>query len=831
MSLQTYNQKRSFETTPEPRGQKANSAPERALQFVIQKHEASHLHYDLRLELDGVLKSWAVPKGPSMNPCDKRLAIQTEDHPLSYATFEGEIPAGSYGAGEVIVWDRGVYMSDKTVDPKESRKKLKSGFYKGELSFVLLGEKLQGAFSLVEMTNQGKNAWLLIKKPDEYASSEDVTTYTRSVISGRTLPRDTQSLSKVSSAVDGALPKRTHVPNHMHKVKPMLAKLTDGAFNRPGWFFEVKWDGYRAIGEVDGQQVSLYSRNGISFANKYTPIIKALSSIKHSCVLDGEIIALKDGQPDFYSLQRYQDTKAPLQYVLFDLLYLDGHDVRNEPLYERKRLLRNIIPPHERLLISEHVKKEGAKFFKTVVTNGLEGMVAKDSFSTYREGARSDAWLKIKSFHEQEAVIVGFTQPRGSRKLLGALVLAAYDDGNLTYIGHSGGGFSGTELEELHQKLFKIKRKTSPLKEQVPINSPITWVRPQYVCQIKFSEWTKDGRMRHPIYNGLRVDKAPGEVTKEMPVTATTARTTIKQSEDKKINTQVAFSNLDKVFWPALGYTKGDVIHYYDRISEVLLPYLKDRPQNLNRHPNGIEGKNFFQKNMDMELPEYVETQNIWSESNQRFNHYILCNNKETLLYLANLGCIELNPWNSRIGSLNTPDYMILDLDPNGRPFADLIQVAKEVRTVLDMACEEHYPKTSGKSGLHVVIPLNARYDYDTIKNFAELLMQLVHARVPDITSLERSPKQREGKIYLDYLQNRFGQTLACAYSLRPYPGATVSTPLEWSEVRKGLDPSKFTIETIFKRLEKKGDLWKGTKGKGTDLAEAIRCLEETNVV
>ena len=603
------------------------------------------------------------------------------------------------------------------------------------------------------------------------------------------------------------------------RVKPMLARLVDEPFDKAGWYFEVKWDGYRAIAEVERGKVKLYSRNGTSFTEQYAPVVEALKKIKHRCVLDGEILALKDGRSDFHALQEYREVKAPLQYAVFDLLYLDGKDLRKKPLRERKKLLRSVLPKKDAVILySEHIEKSGTKLFEHIRKKHLEGIVAKDSASPYREGVRDGEWLKIKSVAQQEAVIVGFTAPRGSRRRLGALVLAAHRGKALRYIGHSGGGFTQKELDELHAKLAKNATKKSPLSEAVPVNSPVTWVKPRYVCEIKFTEWTPEGHMRHPIYVGMRPDKKPSEVVVELPQ---------KSKQDRKDSAHATLTNQEKVFWPKEGYTKGDLLAYYEKIAPTLLPYLKDRPENLNRHPNGIAGKSFFQKNITAAVPHFVSTKKIWSDSNNANLQYLICNNKETLLYLANLGCIELNPWSSRVSSLRSPDYLILDLDPHGRAWKDLITVALEVKRVLDLACKPHYIKTSGKTGLHIVVPLTGGHTYEHARQFAELVMRLVNAKLPHLTTLERNPRKRGGKIYLDYLQNRFGQTLACAYSVRPYPGATVSTPLEWHEVRPSLDPSKFTIKTICKRLESKGDIWKGTLTKGVDLRDAIARLEK----
>lgn len=833
IGLAEYNKKRSFSDTPEPKGVRPKKPTTGALHFVVQKHDASHLHYDFRLELDGVLLSWAVPKGPSMNPADKRLAMQTEDHPISYASFEGVIPKGHYGAGDVIVWDRGVYGSPESADAAEARKKIKSGYMKGEIKIVLFGEKLKGGFALVKIKARGggkDNAWLLIKENDEYAARADITARAESVISGSVLPRDTVGGRKATRASKKTHPKLKGAQGAMPTgIKPMLATLVDEPFDRDDWYFEVKWDGYRAIAEMKGGKVRLYSRNGKAFS--YPPILEALKDITHDCVLDGEVIALKNGRADFHTLQQFHEIPADLQYAIFDILWLDGVDLRSQPLSARKALLRKLIPAgHDVLLYSEHTEKFGTKLFNSVKKQGLEGIVAKDAHSPYRDGKRTHEWLKIKRVQEQEAVIVGFTQPRGGRKLFGALVLAAHIKGTLRYIGHSGGGFTWQEMKDLYPKLRKIAVKRSPISDTVPVNMPITWVEPKYVCEIKFTEWTPSGAMRHPIFVGLRIDKKPKDVRREVPEHTPIFR---RRTPKKAIAKGFAFCDVpeithrDKVYWPDEGYTKGDLVEYYDRMSALILPHLIDRPENLNRHPNGITGKNFFQKNTAHPTPDFVRTEKIWSESNNDYINYIVCDNRETLLYLANLGCIEINPWNSRVQNLEKPDYMIFDLDPHGRSMADLARVAQEVRKALDMACEHHVPKTSGKTGIHIYVPLGARYRYEEVKNFAHLIMQIVHKKLPDITSLERTPTKRKGLIYLDYLQNRFGQTIACAYSVRPYPGATVSTPLHWDEIDAKLDPSKFTIRTVEKRIQKVGDLWAPLLQKGVDLHEAIKCLQE----
>ena len=739
------------------------------------------MHYDFRLELDGVLKSWAIPKGPSMDPSTKRLAMQVEDHPLEYGGFEGTIPKGNYGAGEVRIWDRGFYHSSHAAaqEPQENLKQLREGLAKGHLDIVLYGDKLQGRFSLVKIKSaetKKDNAWLFIKHTDEGASPT----------------------------------KASPMP---HQVQPMLAKLVEKPFDRAGWFFEVKWDGYRAIAEVDDQKVTLYSRNGLSFDSKYPSIVEALHVIKHQVVLDGEIVAITNGKPDFHALQNQGEQPASLQYLVFDLLYLDGRDLRNAPLRERKELLKDLLPRNPTLLLSEYVEGTGIAFYKQIEKMGLEGVVGKDTESRYEEGRRTGSWVKMKAINEQEALVVGFTAPRGSRKKLGSLLLGLREGDKIRFVGHSGGGFTDKELESIYDRLKKIEVPDSPFQEKIEVNAPVTWVKPELVCQIKFTEWTKDGRMRQPIFAGLREDKPASEVVKESPAPLPHPHTGVK------------LTNLQKVFWPKEGYTKGDVIGYYDALTDTILPHLKDRPESLRRQPNGIADEGFFHKDMTTQLPSFVETTRVYSETNEKTLTYILCQNRETLLYLANLGCIELNPWLSRIGQPDRPDFSIVDLDPGEAPFEDLIVTAQAVHKVLKEAHIDSYCKTSGKSGLHIAIPLGGACDFDQSRMLAELIVRLTHQQLPKLTSIDRNPGNRGGKVYLDHLQNRRGQTIAAPYSLRPCPGATVSTPLAWEEVESGLKPKAFTIETTLKRVEALGDLWKPVLTESFDLAKALENL------
>lgn len=590
-------------------------------------------------------------------------------------------------------------------------------------------------------------------------------------------------------------------------IKPMLATLVEAPFDNPDWIYEIKWDGYRAIAQIEKGQVKskvqLYSRNGLSFNDKYPEVVKALKKLKHNIILDGEIVALDKRGRSVFELLQNAGEKTELNYVVFDILYLDGRDLTKLPLLERKKILKTILPRNGIIKYSDHIEKLGVKFFEKAKKATLEGIMAKNKSSIYKPGERSKDWQKIKISMEQEAVIGGFTAPKGSRKLIGALVLGVYENGKLIYIGHTGGGFDEAKISAVYKKLKPLISSKSPFEKAPKTNAPVTWVKPKLVCEVKFENWTNEGHMRQPIFLGLREDKDAKEVIREV------AREVTKE----------AFSHLDKVFWPDEGYTKGDVINYYDKMAKTILPYLIDRPESLNRHPDGIKGINFYHKNITIKTPPFVKTASL-----NKVN-YLVCNNKETLLYMANLGCIEINPWASRLANPNKPDFLIIDLDPGTVPFEKLIGVAKIAHEVLELAKIPSFIKTSGKKGMHIAIPMGSKYTYEEVRLFAEIIVRRIHEKAPKITSLERHPAKRKNKVYLDYLQNGRGQTLAAPYSLRPWPGATVSTPLKWNEVKPGLHPSKFTIETIFPRLKKYGDLWKPVLEKGIDMDKSLKLL------
>jgi bifunctional non-homologous end joining protein LigD len=616
----------------------------------------------------------------------------------------------------------------------------------------------------------------------------------------------------------------------------MLAVLSDEPFDNENWLFEIKWDGYRTIAEIENGNVNIYSRNNISFNDKFAPIAGSLKRIKYDVILDGEVVSVdENGISKFQLLQNYQKTgKGNLLYYVFDIIYLDGRDLKNLPLIKRKEILKKILPEIPDIKFSDHVEREGKAFYRIAEEKKLEGILAKNNKSRYQLNKRSKDWLKLKIKKQQEAIICGFTKPKGSRKNIGALVLGAYNEDELIYIGHSGGGFTEDTLEKLRKRLEPLIVKTSPFAEIPKTNTPATWVEPKLVCEVSFSEWTEEGLMRHPVYLGLREDKNPYEVIKEKPgknnLSPAENGNDKMNNNDKEIvinNHKLKPTNLDKIFWPEEKYTKEDLIEYYRKVSGYILPYLIDRPQSLNRHPNGIYGKSFFQKDITQTPPGWVKTKKIYSESNDKDINYLFCNNEETLVYMANLGCIEINPWFSRITNLNNPDYFVIDLDPEDISFEKVIETAVAVKEVLEEAGIESFPKTSGATGLHVYVPLNAGYSYEVAKNFAFLIGRIVNNRIPEITSLERSPSKRKKRVYLDYLQNREGQTLAAPYSVRPRPGATVSTPLEWGEVKHGLSPSDFTIVTIMQRLQQKGDIFKKVLGKGIDIEKSMKKLEK----
>lgn len=899
MALDKYKQKRDTSKTPEPFGGKSKDKGH--LMFVIQKHDASHLHYDFRLEMDGVLKSWAVPKGPSTDPKVKRLAMMVEDHPFDYRHFEGIIPKGEYGGGTVIVWDEGTYEPIEPVKGKQAQqalllKQLKSG----SLKIRLHGKKLQGEYALVKTHGMGENGWLLIKHNDEFASSTDITKKDASVLSGKTIAQMEKSSEKVwqngraekvtktkktsrknvkpdteeilEEAVAPVEAKNINVAAILKKapkskaptaVKPMKATLVDEPFNDPDWVYEVKWDGYRAIASVSKGNAELISRNNIAF-DKYYPIIDLLKGWNINAVLDGEILVINEkGISDFGALQNWRsEADGNLVYYVFDILWYEGKNLMDLPLLQRQAILKEVLPTNDdRIRQSQVFEARGVDFFDAAEKIGLEGIMAKKSDSVYTSDLRSKEWLKIKVQRRQEVVIAGFTKNAGTAKAFSALVLGVYEGKKLRYVGKVGTGFSEKMQKEMMAQFKPLITDKSPFDVEPDVDKPSrfrpqrlgakpTWLKPVLLCEVNYAEVTSEGIFRQASFKGMRSDKNAKDVVLEKPKeTAKTVKAVDKkkskthpalkppsdkgrktllnptdETQVRKINGhELTFTHLSKIYWPEDGITKRDMFNYYYQVAEYILPYLKDRPMSLNRFPNGIHGPSFYQKDVKGKAPDWVTKTFPYTTSEGENKEYLVGNDDATLLWMASLGCIEMNPWFSRIQSPDNPDYCVIDLDPDKNTFEQVIEAALEVKKVLDAMGVPSYPKTSGSTGMHIYIPLGAKYSYDQSQMFARMIVHLVHQQIPEYTSLERLVKNRKGKMYLDFLQNRPGATIAGPYSLRPKPGATVSMPLHWDEVKPGLTMRDFTVGNSIARLKTEGDLFKGVLGKGIDMEKVLK--------
>jgi bifunctional non-homologous end joining protein LigD len=806
--LSRYREKRALDRTPEPAG----SIPRGAGRlFVVHKHAARHLHFDLRLEMDGVLRSWAVPKGPSYDTADKRLAVLVEDHPIEYGDFEGVIPAGNYGAGGVILWDRGRWTP--IGDPAE-------GMLKGKLLFRLDGYKLHGLWTLVKI-KKGDKEWLLIKERDGYATPGGRPVPEGSVLSGR-LVEDVKAGTDLETPLLAALPPREAPSRTVHAadVDLMLCETADKPFSRDGWVFELKLDGYRILAEKDGGLGRLRTRNGGDITAGFPEIVRSIAALPYShAVIDGEIVVLDEaGKPSFGRLQqrarlrkpydiRRAEVELPASFFAFDLLAIGPRDLRNLPLLRRKALLRQVVPVVGPVRYLDHVEREGERFFQEVERMGLEGLVAKRGDAPYR-GGRSPAWLKLRAARTADLVVIGFTAPRGSRTAIGALHLGQYANGKLRYAGRVGSGFTDRELAALRIELERERRRAPPATGIPGDAKGSTWVEPRRVVEVRFTEWTKDGLLRQPVFVRWRDDKEPKECVAESdqapPVTIDPPPVPRRRSRVAERPT-VAISNPTKIYWPADGYTKADLVEYYRTISPWLLPYLRERPVVLTRYPDGIDGKSFYQKDAPESTPDWVRTEPIWSEDTAREIHYIVCDDLETLLFLANLGSIPLHLWGSRVGSLEKPDWCVIDLDPKEAPFTDVITIARHLHDLCEDAGLPNFVKTTGKSGLHVIIPLGRQCTWDEARSLGELLARMVLRTHGDITTITRTIEKRGRKVYLDYMQNRRGQLIAAPFCVRPLPGAPVSMPLEWREVNARLDPRRFTIRTAPPRMKKLG--------------------------
>ena len=842
-NLSTYRAKRSADRSPEPVG---HVATDEGRLFVVHKHAATRLHWDLRIEMEGVLRSWAVPRGPSYDTNDKRLAVRVEDHPLEYGDFEGIIPEGNYGAGGIIVWDRGEWV------PLEP---WKEGLEKGKLLFELKGYKLRGRWTLVKIKKAEKE-WLLIKERDSYAKSPGDVFPEESVLSGLTVEEVKSGTRHVSELRDalvaaGAVKERVDVD----KAGLMLAETRDEPFTKEGWFFELKLDGYRLLAAKRGNDAKLVSRNGNDYTEVFPEVARAVKAIPlDNFIIDGEVVILDaEGKPSFSLLQRRgglhnaHDVKRaavelPSTFFTFDLLAAEGYDARPLPLSKRKELLASAVPKVGAVRYLDHIETQGEAFHKQVSTMGLEGIIAKKADQPYRAG-RSPHWLKMKAERTAEFAVVGFTEPKGNRVGFGALQLADLVGGRLVYAGRAGTGFTENMLKEWRERLLPDARAEPPCygpvkspdeepppSEAIPEVKTTTWVEPKYVVEVRYTEWTHEGVLRHPAFLRERDDKRVDEVERQWPDFRPEARGQRPEEgrpeargqrpeggedpipdsrfpipEVEAPKREVQLSNLKKIFWKAEKYTKGDLIEYYRSISSWLLPYLRDRPVVMTRFPDGIDGKSFYQKDAPEFAPDWIRTVPIWSNDTQRDINYFVCDTVESLVYLAHLGTIPLHIWMSRVGALEQPDWCVIDLDPKDATFADVIKCA----TVLHRICQEiglpDYVKTTGKTGLHIMIPLGKQCTYEQSRYIGELLARLVIRELGSTATIMRTINKRGEKVYIDFLQNRHGQLIVAPFSVRPLPGATVSMPLTWEEVNDDLDPKNYTIKNAVARMESLG--------------------------
>lgn len=885
MALEQYKKKRDFKKTAEP--QAGASKDSSKLHFVIQKHAASHLHYDFRLEMEGVLKSWAVPKGPSTDPKTKRLAMMVEDHPYSYKDFEGSIPKGEYGGGTVIVWDEGTYEPIETIKGKKAQDKhLLAQLKAGSLKIRLNGEKLKGEYALVKTHGMGENGWLLIKHKDEYAAVTDITKKEKSVLSGKTIAEMEKSSEKVwqhgaeedielksdpekpEAEITSVLKKakKKKIPIGM---KPMLATLVDEPFDDPDWVYEVKWDGYRALAflKKDGD-AELLSRNNKQFNERFYPIYKILKSWEMDIVLDGEILVLNEkGISNFGKLQNWRsEADGDLVYYVFDVLWYEGKDLTDLPLFERQEILSKILPQDDdRIRQSKVFRTSGKEFFKAAEKMGLEGIIAKKASSHYTFNNRSSDWLKMKVHQRQEVIIAGFTKNENTSKAFSSLLLGVYENGKLSYVGKVGTGFSDQLQREMMAQFKSLVTDKSPFEVLPDVNKPsrfrpnppqakATWLKPELVCEVAFSEVTSDGVFRHPSFKGMREDKSAREVVREAavetgavvnldeiadvkadkeasharaikPPKASGRKSLLNPKDETQVRKvcghELKFTHLSKLYWPEDKVSKRDMFNYYYQVADYILPYLKDRPMSLNRFPGGIHSKGFYQKDVKGKAPEWAKTF-PYSTGEGEEKEYLVGADEATLLWMASLGCIEMNPWFSRVSAPDNPDYCVIDLDPDQHSFDQVVEAALHVKNILDQIEVPGYCKTSGSTGMHIYIPLAAAYTYEQSQMFAKIVVSLVHRHIPEFTTLERMINARGGKMYLDFLQNRPGATIAGPYSLRPKPGATVSMPLHWDEVKPGLAMKDFNIFNAVDRLKSEGDLFSGVLGEGIDLAKAI---------
>jgi bifunctional non-homologous end joining protein LigD len=775
--LREYRRKRDPKKTPEPFGGKKRGA---APIFVVQRHDARRLHYDFRLERDGALASWAVPKGVPLEPGQQHLAVHVEDHPLEYASFEGEIPKGQYGAGTVEIWDRGTY---ELVEEKKN----------GGLTVRLHGNRLEGTWALVPAKLDGdpKN-WLIIRKRD-----------------------------------DGAVGPR---PARHAEYKPMLATLAAELPKGDGWLFEVKWDGYRATGRVSGGESTLTSRNGNDLTARFSNVAKELPKALKTpdCVIDGEVCALDEQGRSSFSAMQQGKPGTPIVYYVFDLLEVEGQPLLDRPLEERHARLERLLDRRHRAIRLSESFDDGQALLAAARDQGLEGVIAKRADSLYQPGKRGREWLKIKTHGRQEFIVAGYTKGQGRRAgRFGALVLAVRRGDELMWVGNCGTGFTEDEIDKLLAKLRPLERRDPPFREVPKMpkvrKGDVVWVEPKLVAEVEFAQWTHDGHLRAPVYQGLREDKAPEEVRAELPEEPL-------PTEIRRGKRVLKLSNLDKPFWPDDGITKGDLLDYYRRVAPVLVPHLRDRPFTMRRYPDGAYGKAFFQKDAPVHMPEWIPRVPVvvTTRDKPRQRRRIqapLVNDELALLWMVNMGCIDMNTWYSRVDKPERPDWVLFDLDPSPDVgFAETIEVALYVKEALDALGLVSFPKTSGSEGIHVLVPIERRHTYDDTREFAEIVAGAIARAHRGRATTEWSKAKRRG-VLIDSNQNGEGKTIASAYSVRPKPGAPVSTPLRWDEVNEKLNPAIYTMEVVLSRVEQHGDLFEGVLTTRQRLSDALKTL------
>ncbi|MFK9083095.1 DNA ligase D [Pseudomonas neuropathica] len=841
--LEKYNDMRDFDKSPEPSGvsrSRGRKGKAHALLFCIQKHDATRLHYDFRLELDGTLKSWAVPKGPSLDPKVKRLAVHVEDHPLDYATFEGSIPEGHYGAGDVIVWDRGVWIPQE--DPAKA-------YAKGRLKFELQGEKLAGLWNLVRTHMPGKQEqWFLIKHQDGAARPQSdydvVAAEPDSVLSERTLIAKTPKAAKPKAVKQPAAPKHkeprkeksapltgAHKAKLPDQIKPELATLVEKA---PGgqWSYEVKFDGYRIMARIDHDEVKLFTRNGHDWTHKLPGQAKALAGLGlESAWLDGEmVVADEQGVPDFQALQNAFEAgrSGNILYYLFDMPYLNGVDLREVPVEERRAALSTVLKTSKDPLLrfSESFGEDPEALLNSACQMQMEGLIGKRLGSPY-VSRRSSDWVKLKCKHRQEFVIVGFTDPKGSRNAFGALLLGLHDkdSGELRYAGKVGTGFTEATLNSIHRQLKPLQTK-KPAVVNPPSGAEfkaVHWLKPSLLAEVAFAEMTKDGSVRHAVFHGLRNDKPAKDITEERPTAVKTApgkkTAAAKPSPDKASAAKkkaepapsqigldqgkVRITHPDRVIDASSGATKVQLAEYYASVAEWILPQLKDRPVALVRAPDGIAGELFFQKNAERLAIPGITT----LDQKLTGQPMMVINNAEALIGAVQMSTVELHTWNATSDHLDKPDRFVLDLDPDpALPWKRMVEATQLTLTVLDELGLKAFLKTSGGKGIHLVVPLTRKLGWDEVKDFSHAIVSHMAKMLPERFSAVSGPKNRVGRIFIDYLRNGLGATTICAYAVRTREGLPVSMPIFREEVEELKGGNQWNIHNAHERLAEVGD-------------------------